>query len=659
MTIEANERKLIEYALGELSPADEVRARAHLEASPEAQRELRSLEVMLGDIRYELRAGDEPKIAEERRRAVAERARHAEISGGAESTAPVKPLRRSFRAVGAMLAVAAGGTLFFSVSARMMKPEFAAAPAVIAPPPAPDPFEQVELLTLEPVPTTAAEPEPARPAEEGRPTSSEPGARGAFRLDQENPSAGEKYDHVADNPFVHVANDPRSTFSIDVDTASYALVRRHLLDRGVLPPPGAVRIEELVNYFDYGYSEPGDGQAFAVQTELGAAPWAPSHRLLRIGIQGKNVASRAIPAANLVFLIDVSGSMEDENKLPLLRRSLELLVERLRPSDRVAMVVYAGKSGLVLPSTSGSEKSTIRTALRRLEAGGSTNGGEGIELAYREARSAFVDGGVNRVILATDGEFNVGITNESDLVDLIERLAKSGVFLSVLGFGDGNYNDSMLEKLADKGNGNYAYIDDVAEARKVLVEQASGTLVTIAKDVKIQIEFNPSEVESFRLVGYENRVLAHRDFNDDRKDAGDIGAGHRVTALYEIVPARSSSRAPDTDPLKYQRAPSAPPTGPHGELATVKLRYKEPERSTSKLVEVLVRDDGGNFPSASRDFRFAAAVAEFGMLLRNSPHRGAASYDEVLELAGSASGDERRREFLRLVRAAQSLSRRR
>jgi Ca-activated chloride channel family protein len=668
MTIERDEQRFTDFALGELTPEEKGRAQADLNASPEAVRELRALEAMLGDARGELRSGDAPKLSEERRQAIVERAERSEreeragLAGLAGKNAPKKGRRHNLYAVGSVLAVAAGAVLFVSVT-RMPAGESPVLTGGYVPPAASGPGEWDHLKLApptEPSPATTVEGLTGEQLDRGDVALGGEARKPVRAFDKENPYRGsaarDKYDHVVDNPFVRVAKDPRSTFSIDVDTASYALVRRHLAERGVFPPPGAVRIEEMVNYFDYAYPEPGDGRAFSVQTDLGSAPWAPSHRLLRIGIQGKHVAQAAIPGANLVFLIDVSGSMADENKLPLLRRSLALLVERLRPSDRVAMVVYAGSSGLVLPSTPGSERGTILSALKRLEAGGSTNGGEGIELAYREARSAFVNGGVNRVILATDGDFNVGITNENDLVDLIERQAKSGVFLSVLGFGEGNYNDSMLEKLADKGNGNYAYIDDLPEARKVLVEQASGTLVTIAKDVKIQIEFNPSEVESFRLIGYENRVLAHRDFNDDRKDAGEIGAGHRVTALYEIIPAAGGGRAPGVDPLKYQPSPAAPVPGPRGELATVKLRYKEPEGSVSKLVEAIVRDDGGNVVNASRDFRFAAAVAEFGMLLRNSPHRGKASYDDVLELAEPSSGDERKGEFLRLVRTARSLS---
>jgi Ca-activated chloride channel family protein len=469
----------------------------------------------------------------------------------------------------------------------------------------------------------------------------------------------ESYDHVEDNPFVPVATDPRSTFSIDVDTAGYALVRRHLLGESRLPPKGAVRIEELVNYFSYTYPEPEADRPFSVQTEVASAPWAPAHRLVRIGIKGRHVEPRDIPGTNLVFLIDVSGSMEDPNKLPLLKRGLSLLVEQLDERDKVSIVVYAAASGLVLPATRGSDKSTIVAALERLEAGGSTNGGEGIQLAYRTAAEHFVRGGINRVILATDGDFNVGVTSQSELVELIRERARAGVFLSVLGFGGGNYNDSMLEKLADKGNGNYAYVDTLSEARKVLVEQATGTLITIAKDVKVQIEFNPRRVEAFRLIGYENRVLAHRDFADDAKDAGEIGADHTVTALYEIVPpgaaARGGLRVPPDDPLKYQAPGSLSAAAAHGELGTVKLRYKLPDGDKSELIEVVVRDRG-EAAQPSADFRFAAAVAEFGMLLRNSPHKGSSSYDQVLSLASAVSQDQRRREFIELVDKAKRLT---
>jgi Ca-activated chloride channel homolog len=374
---------------------------------------------------------------------------------------------------------------------------------------------------------------------------------------------------------------------------------------------------------------------------------------MRIAIKGRRASAATIAGANLVFLIDVSGSMDAPNRLPLLKRGLSMLTEQLDHRTKVSIVVYVGASGLVLSPTPVSEKRTILGALDRLQAGGSTNGGQGIQLAYAIAEKSFARGGVNRVILATDGDFNVGITSQAELVDLVRDRAKSGVFLSVLGFGDDNFNDSMLEKLADKGNGNYAYIDSLSEARKVLVEQATGTLVTIAKDVKIQIEYNPREVESFRLLGYENRVLAHQDFKDDKKDAGEIGADHRVTALYEVVPVVSATG--HEEPLKYQKPGALSPAAASGELATIKLRYKLPDGDESALIESAVRDrrDRG-MPTG--DFRWAASVAEFGMLLRDSPYRGAASYDQVLTLASSAASGERQREFVEMVRKAKSLA---
>ncbi|MBK7580802.1 MAG: VWA domain-containing protein [Myxococcales bacterium] len=469
----------------------------------------------------------------------------------------------------------------------------------------------------------------------------------------------EQYDAVLDNPFVRVGVDPRSTFSIDVDTAAYALVRRFLTN-GSRPPRGAVRIEEMINYFSYAYPEPSAGAPFGVTTEVSAAPWASAHRLVRIGLKARSLAMRARPASNLVFLVDVSGSMNDPNKLPLLKQAFSLLVEQLDERDHVSIVVYAGASGMVLPPTSGDRKREILGALERLEAGGSTNGGQGIELAYSAAAQSFAQGGVNRVLLATDGDFNVGTTSQSALIDLIQAKAKAGVFLSVLGFGDGNYNDSMLEKLADKGNGNYAYIDNEGEARKVLVREATGTLVTVAKDVKLQLEFNPRKVEAFRLIGYENRVLAHSDFNDDSKDAGEIGAGHTVTALYELIPAGGLVPGAEVDGLKYQKPAPVAEAATSGELFTVKLRYKLPESDSSKLLEVPVTDQGAALGAASPDFRFAAAVASFGMLLRDSPHKGSATFESARQLAESGLGQgrdlEERRELLTLITRAEGRS---
>lgn len=468
----------------------------------------------------------------------------------------------------------------------------------------------------------------------------------------------EAYSHIEENPFLEVARAPLSTFSIDVDTASYSNTRRFLKD-GQLPPKDAVRIEEMVNYFSYDYPQPVGNAPFSVTAEISEAPWNPSHRLVHIGLQGKRVPLENMPPANLVFLLDVSGSMNEARKLPLVKSAMKMLAEQLTARDRVAMVVYAGSSGLVLPATSGDRKGEILSAVDRLEAGGSTNGGEGIQLAYKIAQENFIKGGVNRVILATDGDFNVGVTSEGDLVRLIEEKRQSGVFLSVLGFGTGNVKDSTMEKLADKGNGNYAYIDSLGEARKVLGEQIGGTLFTIAKDVKIQVEFNPKQAAAYRLIGYENRLLRDRDFNDDTKDAGEIGAGHTVTALYEVVPFGQKFENPGVDSLKYQQPVKPSELANSNELMTVKLRYKEPAQNESKLVRVSLTDSKAGLGAASENFKFASAVAAFGMLLRDSRYKAEASYNKVLELARSSAGADPqgyRTEFIQLVETARLLS---
>jgi Ca-activated chloride channel family protein len=464
-------------------------------------------------------------------------------------------------------------------------------------------------------------------------------------------SGTEAYDRIVENPFRNVTQNPLSTFSIDVDTASYSNMRRFLM-QGTMPPPDSVRIEELINYFSYDYPQPDDKHPFSVNVEVADCPWAPTHLLAKIGLKGYEIAADERPSSNLVFLIDVSGSMQPPNKLPLLKQAMKSLVDQLDEYDRVAIVVYAGASGLVLPSTSCKDRGPVLAALDDLRSGGSTNGGAGIQLAYDVAAENFIEGGVNRVILATDGDFNVGVTNQGDLTRLIEDRAKEGVFLTVLGFGMGNYKDSTLEKLADQGNGNYAYIDSLTEVRKVLVEQMGGTLVTIAKDVKIQIEFNPALAAAYRLIGYENRILAAEDFNDDTKDAGEIGAGHTVTALYEIIPAGEQTDVPPVDPLKYQSA--SKPTGSSDELMTVKLRYKPYDGDVSNLIERPVVDEGLTMNQASADFHFAAAVASFGMLLRNSRYAGTSTYDMVQDLAESGLGaeDTYRLEFLDLVKRA-------
>jgi Ca-activated chloride channel family protein len=475
----------------------------------------------------------------------------------------------------------------------------------------------------------------------------------------EQPLAGhntEEYDHIAENAFRKVADAPLSTFSIDVDTASYSNVRR-FLSGGRLPPADAVRVEELINYFSYSYPQPTDGRPFSVITEVGAAPWNPANRLVHIGLQGKIISPAAEPDRNLVFLLDVSGSMDSANKLGLLKQAFSMLTRQLDENDSVAIVVYAGASGVVLEPTAGDNHGAILGALERLSAGGSTNGGAGIELAYRLARERFKPAAINRVILATDGDFNIGTTDRGSLIRLIERERKSGVYLTLLGFGMGNLKDSTMEQLANKGNGNYAYIDSADEARKVLVDELGATLVTIAEDVKIQVELNPATVASYRLIGYENRLLKDEDFNDDDVDAGEIGSGHTVTALYEIVPAGAGADAAGgVDALKYQKKAGLSEAATSGELMTVKLRYKAPQGEASELISTTVSDDTDE--RTSENFRFSAAVAGFGMLLRDSKHAGELSFADVLALADGARANDRRgyrAELVELVKTAARL----
>ncbi|MBK8540881.1 MAG: von Willebrand factor type A domain-containing protein [Ardenticatenia bacterium] len=453
-------------------------------------------------------------------------------------------------------------------------------------------------------------------------------------------ASGEGYAAIVENPFLDPVTQPLSTFGVDVDSASYANVRRFVSQMGVLPPPDAVRIEELVNAFSYDYPAPPTGarDPFAVHVEIADAPWAREHRLVKIGIKGQDMSRRERPAANLVFLIDVSGSMQDANKLPLAKTALGMLVEELGAGDRVAIVTYAGQSGLALESTDSRDRSRITDAIEGLQAGGGTNGSGGIQLAYQVARSQYRDDGVNRVILLTDGDFNVGVTDDGALEDLISREASSGVFLSVLGFGMGNLQDGRLERLADRGNGNYGYIDGPDEAQRLLVDQLTGTLVTIAKDVKLQVEFNPSQVAAYRLIGYENRRLAAQDFADDRKDAGEIGAGHTVTALYEVLPIGADPKGAGLSDLRYQRPRREARGSGSDDLLYLKLRYKTPEGDTSRLLEAPVKDRGDSLRSASVDFHFAAALAAFGMVLRDSEHRGEASMAMVEDLAGRGGG---------------------
>lgn len=467
----------------------------------------------------------------------------------------------------------------------------------------------------------------------------------------------ERYQHLDDNPVHLAAEQPISTFSIDVDTGAYANVRR-FLNGGQLPPQDAVRVEEMINYFDYRYLPPASRDVpFRVATEVAPAPWNPQALLMKIGIKGFDIAAAERPPANLVFLIDVSGSMQSPDKLPLLKNAFRLLADQLTARDRVSMVVYAGSSGVVLEPTAGDQKHKIREAIDRLEAGGSTNGAEGIERAYQLAHDAQIKGGINRVVLATDGDFNVGVVNFEALVDMAQQQRSGGVALTTLGFGTGNYNDQLLERLADAGNGNYSYVDTLSEARKVLVSELSSTLFTIAKDVKIQVEFNPAAVLEYRLIGYENRMLAREDFNNDKVDAGEIGAGHRVTALYEVVPVGKNGRV---DPLRYGQKPAASDARASSELAYVRLRYKKPDADSSELLEYPIRKGSvATLERLSPDFRFAASVAAFGQLLRGGKYVGNFGYDDVARLAQGALDEDPqgyRREFLSLVKLADSLT---
>ena len=475
---------------------------------------------------------------------------------------------------------------------------------------------------------------------------------------QRQPGNREQYDEIVENSFIAVAADPLSTFSIDVDRASYSNMRRFIMQDGQLPPRDAVRIEELVNYFPYDYAEPEGDDPLAIHTEVAPAPWKSQHQLVRIGLQARRVKVENLPASNFVFLLDVSGSMMPANKLPLVKSAMRLLVNQLRAKDRVAMVVYAGSAGLVLPSTPGDQKDKILDAIERLEAGGSTAGGEGIRRAYDEAVANFIRGGNNRVILATDGDFNVGPSSDAEMVQLIEEKRRTGVFLTVLGVGEGNLQAAKMEKLADKGNGNYAYLDNIAEAQKVLVHELGGTLYTVAKDVKIQVEWNPARVRAYRLIGYENRMLRNEDFVDDKKDAGEVGSGHSVTALYEVVPVGVNTdvtiRMPDS--LRYQNrnAQSTSAAGP--ELLFVKVRYKQPDGDQSRLISQPVLAQAGQAPSV--DFQFQAAVAEFGLLLRNSDFRGKADLGHVIAAAREARGNDAdgyRAEFVRLAETVRGI----
>ncbi len=475
-----------------------------------------------------------------------------------------------------------------------------------------------------------------------------------------NDFSREGYDNIKENPFLKSADNPLSTFSIDVDGASYSNIRR-FISNGQLPPDGAVRIEEMINYFTYNYPQPTGDTPFSIHTEYTVCPWNEKHHLVAIGLQGKKIPTENLPAANIVFLIDVSGSMWSQDKLPLVQSSMKLLADQLRPQDKVAIVVYAGSAGLVLPSTDGNDKTKIKDAIDALQAGGSTAGGAGIKLAYKVAQDNFIRNGNNRIVLCTDGDFNVGQSSDDELERMIEEKRKSGVYLTVLGFGTGNYQDAKMQKLANKGNGNHAYIDNLSEARKVLISQFGGTMFTIAKDVKLQVEFNPAKVQGYRLIGYENRMLAKEDFNDDKKDAGELGSGHTVTALYEIIPL--GVHAPElkkVDELKYQKPQGkAPIFNNANEVMTVKFRYKKPAEDKSLLLEKIISGSPVAFNNAGNNIKLAAAVAKFGMMLRGSEYKGAGGYDMALQILNPLVKEDKegyKTELVQLVKASQSLA---
>jgi Ca-activated chloride channel family protein len=649
---ERREEDLTAYALGELDGEARTAVEALLAGSADARREVDEVREAAARLREAFASVPHQALTPVQRAAV-----EAEAARGARR--PRRSLSVAAALVAGVAASLAALVVVFVPFERAAKPTVPAAFHVQGPPSSiaslpraktvatmsREQFEKLKALGyIQGTPDGFEQNAPAAPFDELRDSSA--------------PFNTEAYDHIRDNAFVLVAQDPRSTFSVDVDTASYSIVRRYLRD-GQLPPKDAVRIEELINYFPYGYEPPSGAVPFAVHMETAACPWSSEHRLVRIGLKGREVPRGERPPSNLVFLIDVSGSMDAPNKLPLVKAALRLLVEQLQAEDHVAIAVYAGAQGLALPSTPATDKAAILSAIESLSPGGSTHGSAGIRLAYETAAASYIKGGVNRVILATDGDFNVGITSPGELVRLIETEAKSGIFLTALGFGMGNLKDATLEKLADHGNGNYAYIDRLSEARKVFVEQIGGTLVTIAKDVKLQVEFNPAKVKAFRLVGYENRVLAHQDFNDDTRDAGDIGAGHTVTALYEIVPPGVSVAVPGVDPLKYQSTAGRSQESASGELLTLKLRYKQPDEDRSALLDVPLEDSGRSFQEASPDFRFAAAVAAFGMALRDSPYKGDASLATIQEWARSSLGEDEgghRAELVTLIARAQQLA---
>lgn len=702
-----DEVQLTAYALGEGSPAERAAVEARLRTDPAAQAAVDEIRAFAAQLATELQAGPDIGLTDDQRRRIRQA---ADQPAGRLVRFPWWRLT-GFAAVAAVVTLLFGGTLWHAAQQllddrfaksqeasiacevvevdeqqldELFAPEELAEMVDLKPPdldfdlapppevqdfcaaPAARPVAELEIASdrISPIVMRSLSPN-AMANRSGAGRAASIGVFGGQWHPYPYPPAdsAESYAPIQGNTFKQVANEPLSTFSIDVDTASYANIRR-FLRAGQMPPPDAVRVEEMVNYFPYDYAPPKGQTPFAVHVESAACPWAPAHALVRIALKGKSLDTERRPPCNLVFLIDVSGSMDEPNKLPLVKKSIQLMARQLDARDRVTLAVYAGAAGLVLPPTPASDLATIEAAIENLRAGGSTAGGAGIRLAYDEARQSFLPDGNNRVVLCTDGDFNVGITDAEELAGFIAERAKQGIFLTVLGFGMGNYKDDRLETLSNKGNGNYAYVDSFSEARKVLAEQAAGTLFAIAKDVKLQIEFNPDQVSSYRLVGYENRLLAKEDFNDDKKDAGELGAGHAVTAFYEVVPVGAKA-APGVDPLKYQpgadRAPVARKrANDNPEWLTVKLRYKLPQADASAKIEVPFVGAAAPFADASTDFRFAAGVATAGLMLRGDPSVMDLGFGDVAAWAAAAVGADpggHRREFLGLLRDAAALAR--
>ena len=703
-----DEIKLTAYALGEGSAADRAEIEARLRTDPAAQAAVDDIRALAAQLETELKGEPAPALTDDQRRRIFQAPTH---NAGRSVRFPWRRIT-GFAAVAAAVTLVFGGTLWHaakqllenrfakldesSIACEVVEVEEQQLDELLAPEELPELVESITPPDLDldmksppevqdfcaapvmdnvtelniasdrisPIIMKGLSPGAvANRSGAGRAASigSYGGRWGGYPCPP--PANTESYAPIQGNTFKSVADEPLSTFSIDVDTAAYANLRR-FLRAGEMPPPDSVRIEEMINYFPYDYAPPKGDVPFAVHVEAAACPWNKAHPLVKIALKGKELDAESRPPCNLVFLLDVSGSMADENKLPLVKKAIQLLARQLTDRDRVTLAVYAGAAGLVLPATPAGDLATIDAAVERLNAGGSTAGGEGIRLAYDEARKTFLPDGNNRVVLCTDGDFNVGITDSAELAAFIADRAKQGIFLTVLGFGMGNYKDDRLEMLADKGNGNYAYIDNFSEARKNLAEQAAGTLFAIAKDVKLQIEFNPAHFSSYRLIGYENRLLAKEEFNDDKKDAGELGAGHVVTAFYELVPAGAEG-VPGVDPLKYQAPEDRPaaqekkPAHASPEWLTVKLRYKLPKENKSAKIEVPFTGGDAAFENASEDFRFAAGVAAAGLMLRGDPSVMDLSYREVVEWTSAAVGADAsgyRREFIDLLKNAAALA---